>query len=335
MYEAPTNRAWRGSGGFGRAVLHTSTTGGSSSSVFAFAKAWIKRSTAAASSGAGSAIRHVSHGQEVRRTEPVARFEDRSLRPFIPCVDEHESPFQVAMSDRCGGNCEPPSECVRVRSEPHVRIPLSPCGVVEGDHDPGEVLVADAPFELGDRVLDHRAVAQDVAAESWRRTDVLMGQPVPAGIVGREAERAVEAFLGHVALEALELPDHIDVEDEQVADALLPRDFAPLSDNGWEVRDLPRTIDRYDRSTIDSHVARVAQDRQHVTDELARRHFVVPLSDEDVGLPAIPPAGPVLVGPHQAEGKSDAPRESAEDRRLEELFAGEPIVVVHEARYAG
>ncbi len=94
-------------------------------------------------------------------------------------------------------------------------------------------------------------------------------------------------------------------------------------------------VDGEDLLAVDGHVPRVGEELGHVVDELLGRYPVVVLGEQHILGVAVPPAGPVLVGPHDAEREVEVAADERLDRPVEQALPGEPVVVVHEALDAG
>jgi hypothetical protein len=107
---------------------------------------------------------------------------------------------------------------------------------------------------------------------------------------------------------------------------------SPACGRFGRLRENARAVDQEQRPAIDSDVARVAQDRLHDADEFEVGLRVVALRDQHLVVRSIPSAGPVLVRPAEAERVVE--RGIVEDllqRTIEQLGAGEPIVVLAKA----
>ena len=192
-------------------------------------------------------------------------------------------------------------------------------------------MIGEAVPKLPDRVLNQCSIAQKVALERRNGADLLLGDPVPESIVRREAKTSVQTYGRRVVIDAVELLDHIHHHQEEFTNAAAAGCLSPGGNHGRQIGYLRRPVDCQDRSPFDTHVPGIEEYWQDVLYETRRRDLAVGLAHENVRFAAVPPSRPILVGPHQAEGQPHVPGQSVLDWPLQELLAGEPVVVVHEA----
>ena len=114
----------------------------------------------------------------------------------------------------------------------------------------------------------------------------------------------------------------------------LARPLAPEVEHPVDVVDAMGAVDEEHRLAVDLDGAVVAPRAEQIVEVALPQHGVGPvrLLLKDVMVPAVPSARPGLVGPGEAEREVEFLRfENDVGRRLEQLLAVEPVVVVAEA----
>ena len=120
-------------------------------------------------------------------------------------------------------------------------------------------------------------------------------------------------------------------QDVQAAEAVVLRAFLPPRDRRSGVVDMPDAVEDEQRPPVDGDVTGIAERGTDVVVEPVGPVFAVALSDEHLGVLAIPPSRPVLVPPADRKGEVDRRVfEEVAQRRVEERSSVEPVVVHHE-----
>ena len=204
----------------------------------------------------------------------------------------------------------------------------APGGVVPGGHDAGEDdFVADV-MDLGLGGVDAGLVVEDLAAKA-RVEQLVTVADVDAGDgVGGEFDQGIKQ--GVVGVDGV--AETLHGGEEEAEQALGLDVLAPAGDGGGGVGQELGPVDEQQGLAVDADVAGVAEDRLQLGDEGEVVFRGVLLADEDVLFLAVPAAGPVFVGPAEAEGQVEAGvGEDLAQGPVEEAVAAKPVVVVAEA----
>ena len=264
---------------------------------------------------------------EVAVAVPRVGLEMRALGPFVPGVDEHELPLGGLLPLHPLDRAPQPAAVELGRGVCPDGGPLHPPGgVVPARHQAAEERVGlGGP---GQRVAHRLAVVEHAAAKL--RIDALeagIGHVRDRRLERRKLDRRVEAVgPGIGAVEAVE------AGEVEAGQPLGFGDPPPAVGRGGGLAEQARPVDRYQRPAFDLDVPRVAERRQQIPQKPLVAFGGMPLGEQHLLLQAVPGAGPVFVGPADAEGEvGPAAGEQPLHRLLQDPPAVEPVVVEAEA----